>query len=72
VLDAPAFKTDGFLLRDIFISSTNMNRDIWKKESLPPPLNNLRCRKYDVQKLTHFSQGNKVLDAAASDTNHFL
>jgi hypothetical protein len=71
-LDAPAFKTDGFLSRDTFISSTKLNRDMWKKESLHPPLKNLRCRKYDVQKLTQFSQGNNVLDYAASNIDGIL
>jgi hypothetical protein len=32
----------------------------------------LICTKYFLQKLTHFSQGNNVLDAFASITNGFL
>jgi hypothetical protein len=32
----------------------------------------LTCRKYSIQKLTKFSQGNNMLDAAASDIDGFL
>jgi hypothetical protein len=37
VLDAPAFIKDGFLCRDTCVSSTQMNRPIWNKESISPP-----------------------------------
>jgi hypothetical protein len=37
VLDAPASHTNGFVLRDSCVSSTKVNRPIWKKESLSPP-----------------------------------
>jgi hypothetical protein len=33
---------------------------------------NTPCRKYSFQKLTHFSQGNNVLDSAASSIDYFL
>jgi hypothetical protein len=36
MLDATASKKDGFILRDICISSTQLNRIIWNKESLSP------------------------------------
>jgi hypothetical protein len=34
-------------------------------------LNNLSCRRYSFQKLTQFTQGNKVIDATASNTDSF-
>jgi hypothetical protein len=37
VLEAPASNTDAFLLRDICVSSTWLNRPIWSKRSLSPP-----------------------------------
>jgi hypothetical protein len=36
------------------------------------PLENRKCRKYSFQKLTQFTEGNKVLDLPASNTNVFL
>jgi hypothetical protein len=39
VLDAPDSNIHGFLWRDTCVSSTQLNRPIWKKESLSPPLN---------------------------------
>jgi hypothetical protein len=35
-------------------------------------LKNLSYRKYSCQKLTHFSQGNNVLDAPVPNTHGFL
>jgi hypothetical protein len=35
-------------------------------------LKHLGCRKYSIQKLTHFSQGNNVLHAPVSTTNGIL
>jgi hypothetical protein len=37
VLDAPASNTDGFLLRDACVSSTELNSPIWNQMSLSPP-----------------------------------
>ena len=37
VLDAPAPNIDGFLLGDICVSSSQLNRPGWNKESLSPP-----------------------------------
>jgi hypothetical protein len=37
VLDAPAYYTDGFLLRDACVSSTQLNRPIWRKQGLSSP-----------------------------------
>jgi hypothetical protein len=37
VLDAAACNIDGFLWRDTFVSSTQLNRPIWNKMSLSPP-----------------------------------
>jgi hypothetical protein len=36
VLDGPVSNIDGFLWRDTCVSSTQLNRPIWKKESLSP------------------------------------
>jgi hypothetical protein len=40
VLDAAASNTDGFVLRDTYVSSTQLNRPIWDKLSLSPPEKN--------------------------------
>jgi hypothetical protein len=37
VIDAPASNTDGILMIDIYVSSTQLNNPIWNKESLSPP-----------------------------------
>jgi hypothetical protein len=37
VLDAPLHNIDAFLLRDICVSSSNMNTHIWNNMSLTPP-----------------------------------
>jgi hypothetical protein len=37
VLDAAASNIDGFLWREREVSSTQLNRPIWSKESLCPP-----------------------------------
>jgi hypothetical protein len=37
VLDAESYDIDGFLWRDTCVSSIQLNRTIWKKDSLPPP-----------------------------------
>jgi hypothetical protein len=39
VLDAAACNLDGFLWRDTCVSSTQLNRPIWNKQSLSPPGN---------------------------------
>jgi hypothetical protein len=36
VVDAPASDTKGFLLRDTYVSTSQLNRPIWNKGSLPP------------------------------------
>jgi hypothetical protein len=45
VLDDPASKADGFLYRETYISSTQLNRPIWNKMSLSSPEN------YDLQEV---------------------
>jgi hypothetical protein len=37
VLDAPTSNIDGFLSRDTLLSSSQLNGDIWNKQSLSPP-----------------------------------
>jgi hypothetical protein len=37
VIDPPASNTDGFLWRDICVSSNQLSRPIWNKETLSPP-----------------------------------
>jgi hypothetical protein len=39
VPDVPASNTDGFILRDICVSSTQLNRPICRKQSLCAPGN---------------------------------
>jgi hypothetical protein len=39
VPDAPASNLDGFLWRDKYVSSTQMNRPIWNKMCISPPEN---------------------------------
>jgi hypothetical protein len=50
--------------------STTLNRQMWNKMSLSPHWK--YSRKYSFQKQTQFLQGNKVLDASASNTDGFL
>jgi hypothetical protein len=61
-LDAPASNTDDFLSGDTHVFSTQLNRCTGKREPISS-FNNLSCRRYSFQKLTHFSQGNNVPDA---------
>jgi hypothetical protein len=56
----------------IHVSSTQLNRPIWKKNSLLPPLNIHVAGCIPFKKLTPFSHGNNVLDAAASNVDSFL
>jgi hypothetical protein len=37
MLDTAASNTGGFLLRDTWVSSTYLDKPIWKKMSLSPP-----------------------------------
>jgi hypothetical protein len=37
VVDDPASDIDGFLWSDTCVSSTQLNRPVWNKESLSPP-----------------------------------
>jgi hypothetical protein len=72
VLDAPASNTVGCLWRDTCGSSTQLNRSFLKQRDPITTLKNPCCRKYSCQKLPQLSQGNNVLDAAASIIDGFL
>jgi hypothetical protein len=54
MLDVHASNTDGFLLRDACVSSTHLNRPIWKKRAY------LHLEKPKLQKV-FLSQTNSVL-----------
>jgi hypothetical protein len=71
MLDAAAANTDGFHSRDTCVSSTQLNRSIWNKETIST-LKHRNSTMYSFQKLSLFSQGNNVLDAAASNINGYL
>jgi hypothetical protein len=71
VLDATASNRHLFLLRDTCVSSTQLNRLIWNRDNLSP-LWKPQIRKYFIQKLTPFSKGINLLDAAASNIDGFL
>jgi hypothetical protein len=66
VLDSTAANTLAFLLRHTSVSSTQLNRLCGTRE-LISTWKNPNCRTKFMQKLTPFSQGNKILDAAASN-----
>jgi hypothetical protein len=71
VLDASTSSTDGFLWRDRYV--LNSPEQVYIKQTEPiSTLKHLRCRKFSIQKLTQFSQGNNVLHAAASNPDGFL
>jgi hypothetical protein len=72
VLDAPASNTDNILPRDTCVSSTQMKRPIWTNISLAQPLIYLTCKKYSLEKLTQFSQGNDLMDAPHCNIDAFL
>jgi hypothetical protein len=55
VLDAPVPKNDGFLSRDIGVSSPQLNRPIWNTMSLSPPWE-LWCAKCILLKTDSFAQ----------------
>jgi hypothetical protein len=65
VLQGAPCNTYGFLLRDIYISSTELNSTIWSKQWLY--LKHVSYRKYSFQG-KYFSQGNNVLDCTASNS----
>jgi hypothetical protein len=69
VVDAAASTIDCFLWRDTFVSSTQLNRPIRRKQSVFLHMKHLSFRKYSFQKLTHFSQANNMVDSPASNTD---
>jgi hypothetical protein len=75
VLYVPPSDVDGFLLRDTYVSSTQLNRTIWDCLEQIDHFSSLKTfmrRQYSFQKLNQFSQVNKVLDAPASTLDGFL
>jgi hypothetical protein len=57
VLDSPASDTYGFLWRDTCISSTQLNKPKWNKESVTPPSKSLVAESIPFQNLTQFLHG---------------
>jgi hypothetical protein len=68
LLGTPASNIDGFLPRDICVSSIQQNSCILNKLNVSPSLM-WRARQYSFQKLTEFSLGNNVLDTPAFNTD---
>jgi hypothetical protein len=66
VLDSTAANTLAFLLRHPSVSSTQLNRLFGRREPIST-WKNPNCKTKFIQKLSPFSQGNKILDAAASN-----
>jgi hypothetical protein len=74
VLHAPASNTLGFLSEDTCAFQHSWKKswvDLEQRESIST-LKDLCCRKYYLQKLPQFSQGNNVLDASASKADGLL
>jgi hypothetical protein len=71
VLDTTAYNTHGFSARDTWLFIT-AEVPYLKPRELVSTLNHQSCRKYSFQKLTRFSQGSSVLDAAPSITDGCL
>jgi hypothetical protein len=66
VLDAIASQTDVFLLRNKCVSSLSLlGFFFFKQNELFSTLKILICKKYSYKKLTQFSQGNNMPNAAA-------
>jgi hypothetical protein len=70
-LDSPTSNTDGFLLRDTCVPSTQLNNLLEKNETFST-LKTLICRKYAFQKLTQSSLEKNVVDAAYYNKRGFL
>jgi hypothetical protein len=60
-----------FLCRGLCISSTQLNSPNGANTAYIH-FENLVCRKYSVQNITHVSHGKKLLNASASNTDGFL
>jgi hypothetical protein len=63
---------DDMLWRDSCVSSTQLKKHIWNKQSLVHLEKYLSCRKYSIAKLSQFSEANSALDAPASNIDGFL
>jgi hypothetical protein len=72
VLDATASNTNGLLLRYIYMFHWLRWIRLFVSKTAYLHLEIPSCRKFSFQKLTQFSQGNNVLDVAASNTDAFL
>jgi hypothetical protein len=71
VLHATAAKTNGFLSRDTYVSSTLLNRHMWTKESLSAHWKT-EVSGSILSTTIEFSQGIKVLDSATSHVDSFF
>jgi hypothetical protein len=71
VLNAPASNTDGFLSRDICVSSNSLDRYTWNKMCFLH-VENPEFQKVFLSETNSILTGNNVLDAPASNTDGFL
>jgi hypothetical protein len=71
VLDAPASNLDGCLWRDTFVSSMQLNKLIWRKQSLSPPAT-VKIQEVFLSKTNWIPKGNNMLDSHASNRDGFL
>jgi hypothetical protein len=72
VQDDADSNTHGFLWRVTCVSSSQLNRPIMEKTEPTSTMKHLHFRKYFIENFTQFSEGNNVLDAAASNIVGFL
>jgi hypothetical protein len=71
LLDAHASNTEGFLSICIYVSSTELNRTIFSKQS-KSVIETFNLQDIFFEKQTQFSLGNNGLDTPASNTDVFL
>jgi hypothetical protein len=71
ILNTPNPNQDSFLVSDMWVTSTELNRPIWNKDPITT-LKNPHFRKYPFQKRAQLSQGNNMKDAAPSKVDGSL
>jgi hypothetical protein len=71
VLYAAASNIDSCLWKDTYVSSTQLNWPIWKRESLSPP-ETAKLQEAFLLKTNSILIGNNVQEAPASNTDEFL
>jgi hypothetical protein len=71
VLDSPVFNVGDFLSGDTCVSSTQLNRTLYNKQSLSP-VETTKMQVYSFLNLTLFSQRNNVLVALVHKIHGYL